>query len=375
MHARLIEELKKYRERDIPYSQVLSSMCTPPHPLALVAHEMFVETNLGDPGIFVGTKDLEERLMKMLGELLHNPEVAGYICSGGTEANIQGIRAARNISRHKIDDSKRPNIVIPDSAHFSFEKIGDILGVEIRRSALDEEYRVDVSHVESLIDSNTIAIVGIAGTTELGQIDPIDELSELAVEKEIEMHVDAAFGGLVIPFMDDPVPFDFQLDGVSSITIDPHKMGMATIPSGGILFRNENYFKSLEVETPYLTTRTQFTLTGTRPGTGVASAFAVLYSLGFEGMKKIVDECLRITQILVDEMVDLGFEPVIEPVMNVVSFKTKKSEEIKEELLRRKWVISTIRNPEAIRFVVMPHVTEEVVEKFISELKRVISVV
>ncbi len=368
----LMRELSKFRSEDIPYFQVLSSMCTVPHPLALKAHEIFIETNLGDPGIFQGTRKLENRLLKILGEILHNPEVAGYISSGGTEANIQGIRAARNLMREKIENPKEPNIVIPKSAHFSFEKIGDILGVEVRRASLDEEYRVSLADVESLIDENTVALVGIAGTTELGQIDPIIELSELAMERDIELHIDAAFGGLVIPFMEEPYPFDFQLEGVSSITIDPHKMGMATIPSGGILFRDEKYLRALEVETPYLTTKTQYTLTGTRPGTGVASAFAVLYSLGFEGMRRIVGECLRNTKLLVERMAELGFEPVIEPVMNVVSFPTEKAEKIKAELMERRWVISTIREPKAVRFVIMPHVTPQVIEGFIEEFKKVL---
>jgi tyrosine decarboxylase/aspartate 1-decarboxylase len=366
--------LKSYRDDDIPYSRVLSSMCTVPHPLALKAMEMFVETNLGDPGIFQGTQNLERKLMRMVGEILHNPSASGYICSGGTEANIQGIRAGRNIVRRK-KDVKNPNIVIPKSAHFSFEKIGDILGVEVRRAGLDEEYKVDVAEVEKLVDENTVAIVGIAGTTELGQIDPIDKLSKLALERELELHVDAAFGGLVIPFMDRKYAFDFELEGVSSITIDPHKMGMATIPSGGILFRDESYLSALEVETPYLTSKTQFTLTGTRPGTGVASAFAVLYGLGYDGMKEIVRECIKNTNTLVEEMVNLGFEPVIEPIMNVVSFKTEKAEKYREELMRRKWVISSIREPKAIRFVIMPHVTEEVIDNFLSEFKKVLKTI
>ncbi len=370
--SEVIEELKAYRNRDIPYSRVLSSMCTVPHPIAVKAHEMFLETNLGDPGIFVGTRELESKLIGMLGELLGKRDAVGYICSGGTEANIQGIRAARNIVR-KRKKVERANIVIPKTAHFSFEKIGDILAVEIRRAGIDEAYRVDVGEVENLVDDNTVAIVGIAGTTELGQIDPIEELSRLAIEMDVELHVDAAFGGLVIPFMDDPYPFDFRNEGVSSITIDPHKMGMATIPAGGVLFRDDRYIESLEIETPYLTSKTQFTLTGTRPGTGVASAYAVLRSLGYEGMRRIVRECMKNTTALVEEMGALGFEPVIEPVMNVVSFGAEKAERIKEEMYRRGWVISTIRNPRAIRFVVMPHVTEEVITNFISEFRKALS--
>ena len=175
--------------------------------------------------------------------------------------------------------------------------------------------------------------------------------------------------------MDKRHPFDFEIEGVTSITTDPHKMGMATIPAGGILFRSEEFLNALVVETPYLTSKYQYTLTGTRPGTGVASAYAVLKHLGYEGMKQIVDECMRMTAVLVEEMTTLGFEPVIKPVMNVVCFKTEKAEKIKYELYKRRWVISTIREPKAIRFVVMPHVTEEVIKNFISEFKEVLKVV
>ncbi len=361
----VFNELLSFRLKDISYKRVLSSMCTVPHPLAVKAHIMFLETNLGDPGIFKGTWELERELIKMLGKLLHNEKAAGYICSGGTEANIQGIRAARNLKK-----VKKPNIVIPKSAHFSFEKIGDLLAVEIKRVGLDEEYKVNVAEVERAIDENTVAIVGIAGTTELGQVDPIDELSKIAVERDIPLHVDAAFGGLVLPFLERKVPFDFELDGVTSITLDPHKMGMATIPAGGILFRDESFLKLLEVETPYLTTKHQFTLTGTRPGTGVASSYAVLKGLGFEGMKKIVEKCMENTKYLVEKMREIGYEPVIEPIMNVVAFKTERAEKIKEELYKRGWVISTIREPKAIRMVVMPHVTKEMIDEFVEELKR-----
>ncbi|MEM0353253.1 MAG: tyrosine decarboxylase MfnA, partial [Archaeoglobaceae archaeon] len=130
--------------------------------------------------------------------------------------------------------------------------------------------------------------------------------------------------------------------------------------------------RALEVETPYLTSRAQFTLTGTRPGTGVASAYAVLKTLGYKGMKAIVDQCLKNTRILLEEVSSLGFEPVIEPVMNVVAFKTERAEDIKSELYRRRWVISTIKNPRAIRFVVMPHVTEDVIKEFMSEFRKVV---
>ena len=80
----------------------------------------------------------------------------------------------------------------------------------------------------------------MAGTTEFGQVDPVEEIGRIAEEKDVFFHVDAAFGGFVIPFLEGcPLKFDFAVPGVSSIAIDPHKMGMSTIPSGGLLYRNE----------------------------------------------------------------------------------------------------------------------------------------
>ncbi len=361
----VLEELSEIRDKDIPYSRVLSSMCTVPHPIAVEAHKMFLETNLGDPGIFLGTVELEEKLISILGDILHNPNASGYICSGGTEANIQAIRAAKNINKGK-------HIIVPRSAHFSFEKVANMLGLEIRKAKLNERFEVDTSHVEKLLDQDTASIVGVAGTTEMGQIDPIEDLSDIAVEKGVPLHVDAAFGGLIIPFMDQAIPFDFQLKGVTSITIDPHKMGMATIPSGGIFFRDESYINALAIETPYLTSQRQITLTGTRPGTGVASAYAVLKHLGKEGMKDLVEKCLHTTRLLVKEMKQLGFEPIIDPPMNVACFGTENCEKIKEELYKKRWIVSTIREPRAIRLIVMPHVDEETIESFISDLKIIL---
>jgi tyrosine decarboxylase/aspartate 1-decarboxylase len=188
--------LSKMRAKDLSYERILSSMCTPPHPIALKAHQKFQETNLGDPGLFPGSADLEQQAVRMIAEMLGHPQACGYLSTGGTESNIQAIRAARN-----AHDFRDGNIVVPKSAHFSFDKIGDLLCLEIRKADLDRDLKVDVGSVEDLIDDKTVSIVGIAGTTEFGQVDPIDQLGKLALDSGIHLHVDAAFGGFVLPFL------------------------------------------------------------------------------------------------------------------------------------------------------------------------------
>lgn len=377
--------LENVKSEDTDYHRVLSSMCTHPHKVAIEAHRLFIEANLGDLGLFAGAHRLEQEVVRMLGELLHAPSVdissgisskssvCGYLTTGGTESNIQAVRGMKNlVTAGKGGFKGIPNIVIPESAHFSFDKVADMMGVEVRRASLDSEFRVDPTSVESLINANTIGLVGIAGNTEFGQVDPIDKLSELALEKELFLHVDAAFGGFVIPFLDKSQPFDFKVSGVTSIAIDPHKMGLSTIPSGALLFRSPYFLDSLKVNTPYLTTKSQFTLTGTRSGASAAATCAIMKYFGHEGYKKNVQYCMQLTTKIVTEARKIGFDPLIEPVMNVVALKVPNPDLVREQLLKRfGWNVSITRAPRALRLVLMPHNHPEDIELFLQDLKKV----
>jgi len=354
--------------RDTTYERVLSAMCTHPHEIAVAAHMQFIESNLGDFGLFPGTYDLENEIIAMMGELLNDPSVHGYITTGGTESNIQALRAMRNARR-----VPHPNVVVPQSAHFSFDKIADMLGIEIRKAALDPEFKVDMGSMGNLVDENTIGLVGIAGSTEFGQIDPIDELSELALEKGLFLHVDAAFGGFVIPFLKRSYAFDFALDGVTSIAVDPHKMGLSTIPSGGLLFRDHGHLLQLQTHTPYLTVDTQYSLTGTRSGAAVAATYAVMKHLGKEGYRRVIRQCMDLTEKLVSGAQEIGIKPLIDPIMNVVALDVPDADSVRK-ILRRDfgWQVSIIREPRALRLVLMPHFTPENIELFLQDLDTVV---
>ncbi len=361
----VLSMLASARSKDTTYEKVLSAMCTRPHPVAVKAHMQFIESNLGDFGLFPGTKELEEKVIAIIGGLLGDPNACGYITTGGTESNIQAIRAARNLS-----GKKQPNVIVPSSAHFSFDKVADLLGIELRKAGLDSEFKVDAGSVESLIDKNTVALVGIAGSTEFGQIDPIDKLAELAVSNGIYLHVDAAFGGFVIPFLDKKYNFDFSVNGVTSITSDPHKMGLSTIPAGGVLFREEACLLPLEIDTPYLTIRKQHSLTGTRSGAAVAAAYAVMMHLGMEGYRNFVGRCMNMTQKLVKEVKDFGISPLIDPVMNIVALDVPELDDVRKRLRAKGWITSVTRSPRAMRLVIMPHLSDIALAQFISDLKE-----
>ena len=204
-------------------------------------------------------------------------------------------------------------------------------------------------------------------------IDPIQELAELC--NGTFLHVDAAFGGFVIPFLKDlgyaVPPFDFEIENVDFVCVDPHKMGLATIPSGVLLMRNVEHIEKIAVSSPYLTSPRQTSLSGTRCSAGVASAYAVMKFLGREGYINMVRECMETTKYMVNGVKEIGLELAIEPVMNIVAIRMSAPERVLEELSKLRWKASLTRVPRCLRVVVMPHVTRKVVDEFIPDLERV----
>ncbi len=368
------EEILKYlfdaRKKDWKYSdgKILNSMCTSPHPFAKHVYELFSDTNLGDAGLFKGTKGLENEAVGMLGSLLGKPNAAGFVLSGGTEANVMALWIARNMKR-----GENPELIVPKTAHFSIEKAADMLGFKLVMARC-EEHCVDISDVKDKISDNTVAIVGIAGTTEYGTIDDIEALSKIALNEDLYLHVDAAFGGLVIPFLKElgygTKDFDFSIEGVSSITVDPHKMGLAPIPGGCLLLRERAWLDHIETPSPYLTEKKHYTLTGTRTGASAASVYAALKLLGMEGYRENVRVCMERTLKLYDELKSLGVS-MLEPTMNIFVFGHEMQDEISDGLAKKGWGISRTTRGE-IRLVIMPHVTDDRIDEFIRDLKEIL---
>lgn len=373
----ILKELYELHELDYNYSdgRILGSMCTEAHPFAKEVYYKFLDTNLGDPGLFKGTKLIEEKVIQSIGNLLSLDKAYGNIVTGGTEANIMAIRAARNHAR-KYKGIVDGEIIIPDSAHFSFKKAADMLNLKIVEAKLDDDYRIDVESVKQAISDKTVAIVAIAGTTELGLIDPIEEISKIAHENNIYFHVDAAFGGFSIPFLrqighDLPV-FDFSLEGVCSITVDPHKMGLAPIPAGGIIFRCEEYLDVMAVDSPYLTVKTQSTIVGTRLGASSAATYAIMKYFGKEGYSKLAKTLMDNTEFFAQGLKEIGYEVVCEPELNIVAFNHPEIEahEFAKKLEELNWKVSVAKCPVAIRVVLMNHIKRNHLEELLEDLKE-----
>jgi tyrosine decarboxylase/aspartate 1-decarboxylase len=342
------------------FDRVLSSMCTEPHPVAREAAADFLATNPGDPGTYPTVAELEDRAVDLLGEIAALEDPAGYVASGGTEANIQAVRVARNRTV-----THTPNVVVPESAHFSFKKAADLLGVELRVTSLTDEYTADVGAVERFCDDDTVLVVGVAGSTEHGRVDPIPELAGVAAEHDALLHVDAAWGGFVLPFTDHD--WHFADAPVDTMTIDPHKMGQAAIPAGGLLARDAELLDALAVDTPYLESTSQATLTGTRSGAGVASAYAAMTELWPDGYRETYERAQANADWLATELADRGFD-VVDPELPLVVVDVP--DPVFEALRADGWRLSRTSD-DALRVVCMPHVTRDMLRSFLADLTDV----
>jgi tyrosine decarboxylase/aspartate 1-decarboxylase len=328
----------------------------------------FLETNLGDPELFPGTRKIESEYISFIKNLLNAQKTAtGIIGSGGSESNITAIWIAKNLSRKK-------EIIVPESAHFSFEKIGSLMDIKITYIPLNKNYTIDIEILKKKINNKTAAIIGLAGSTELGTIDLIPEIGEICYEQNIFLHVDAAFGGFVIPFLKDlgyeVNDFDFKLRGVSSISIDAHKMGYSAIPLGALIIRNKKWLDEISVETPYISIKKQAGVLATRSGGPVAAAYAVAKYLDKDGYKSLVKKCMDNTHYMERKINDLGLNFIIKPTMNVLGIKIKNPTKLVNKLIYYGWRVNKMKRLSAIRIVIMPHVTKKIIDDFIPDLEK-----
>ncbi|MEA2070225.1 MAG: tyrosine decarboxylase MfnA, partial [Asgard group archaeon] len=293
--------LDDYLITEQSYDRILNSMCTPPPSFTREIASKFAEINLGDPGNFPKTAQIEQELLEYVAQLLHAPSHwAGTVTSGGSESNLLGCWAARKWGKAKKGIT-HGEIILPSSAHVSFIKALDILSLKAKWIPVTNDQTIDIETVKENISSQTVGIIGIAGNTGAGACDDIAALNDLAIDYNCFLHVDAAFGGFIYPFLErfnrsSPV-FDFRLPGVQSITIDEHKLLSSLIPCGTLLFRNGEIFHLIEKPITYLADENclQATITGTRPGAPVIASWLLLKYLGTDYLENKIEYCLSLT--------------------------------------------------------------------------------
>lgn len=374
--SEVINYLIKYWSRIPKHTsgEILGSMTTHPHWLAIYAFNLFIHTNLADPVIFREIAYFEEDLVNDLSTLYGSEDAAGFITSGGTESNIIALYIAR-----KLYGSRRNKVVLaPLTVHGSVDKGCEILGLKLIKTSVTDNYEASIQDLEDKISRyKPIAVVITVGTTDFGTIDPIKEVNELACRYDFYLHVDAAYGGLLNPFIWSErglEKLEFY-NCISSISIDFHKNGLCPIPSGLILFRNKYLEKQAYFSMPYMPAKFQKGLLGTRPGASAAACWAIWKLLGIEGFKKIARKIVSLADYLYEELSSLeNIEPIIRPKLGIVSFKVHKYsvDEILSLFWRNRLFIYRTSLLEALRIAIMPHVNRAHLDKLIDFLKTIV---
>lgn len=221
----------------------------------------------------------------------HHPDETpcGSVTSGGTESIITALVTYRDQARAERG-IKAPQIILPETAHPAFEKGAHLFGMEIVHAPVDPlSTLVDLDFVRAHVNESTVLLVGSAGNYPYGTIDPIAELSALALKHGIGLHVDGCLGGFILPWgqqlgYDIPV-FDFRLPGVTSISADTHKYGYGLKGTSVVMYRNRELRKYQYFLSPEWPGGKYFSpgLAGSRSGGLLAATWASMLSLGREG--------------------------------------------------------------------------------------------
>ena len=275
------------------------------------AHEAY-DVHRDENGLFAASAypslaACERELIAGVLDLLHAPEGAGgSTTAGGTESILMAMKAARDWARENRPVAGVPEVVVPKTAHAAFDKGAAWLGMKVIRMERSEGWRADVAGMAAAITENTVMIAGSAPPYPYGETDPIEEIAALAQAHDLWMHSDGCIGGMILPFMTmlgEPIPpFDFAVPGVTSMSVDMHKFGYAHKGISLCLLRDkalERYHRTTFDGWPAGTYSTP-TITGTRSGGGVASAWAVMTHLGEEGYLRIYEAQRRIRERLVE---------------------------------------------------------------------------
>ena len=232
------------------------------------------------------------------GLLNGDSEVAGFLTSGGTESILCAVKAARERGRAERGITQ-PEMVVAESAHAAFHKGAHLFGIELHKVPVDDEWRADVDAMASMVNENTVLLVGSAPQYPQGVIDDIPAIAAIASEIGANCHVDACMGGFVLPFAErlgrEVSPWDFRVDGVTSISADIHKLGYVPKGVSVILHRNRalRKYQTFVFDGWLGGFYASPNLQGTRSGLPMAAAWAVMQHLGIDGYVELTRQALE----------------------------------------------------------------------------------
>ncbi|MFK8023691.1 MAG: aspartate aminotransferase family protein [Ilumatobacter sp.] len=268
------------------------------HEVAEQAARLYLHENALNTQAFPSLAAIQREVVGWTSSLLHgDDEVAGFLTSGGTESILCAVLAAREraVAERGITE---PEMVLPESAHAAFHKAAHNFGLTIRKAPVSADLTADVDAMAAMINENTALVVCSAPQYPHGVQDDVQSIAALAAAVDANCHVDACMGGFVLPFAErlgrEVRPWDFRVDGVTTISADIHKLGYAPKGVSVILHRTK---QSRKYQTFvfgdwlggfYASPNMQ----GTRSGLPMACAWAVMQHLGVDGSVELTRQTL-----------------------------------------------------------------------------------
>jgi glutamate/tyrosine decarboxylase-like PLP-dependent enzyme len=336
-----------------------------------------------------GTK-LEAEIVAMTARMLNGDavkaldpaeEVCGTVTSGGSESIMLPMLAYREHARTERSIT-RPEMVVPDTIHPAFSKGAYYFGIDLIRVPVGPDFLADVGAIAARITPNTIALAASAGNYPHGLIDPLGQLSDLALEHGLGFHVDGCLGGFLLPWIEKlgyEVPvFDFRLPGVTSMSCDTHKWGYGLKGTSVVLYRGRalrrhQYFTATDWAGGLYASPT---MAGSRSGGLTAATWAAMVALGEEGY---LDAARRI--MTAADTIRAGIEEI--PELSIFGNPTfciaMRSDvidvfHVNDFLVSKGWRLNGLQRPPGLHLcVTLPQGRPGVAEHFVEDLREAVA--
>ena len=267
------------------------------------------------------TAEIQNRCVNMIARLYNahqadDANAMGTSCIGSSEAIMLGVLAMKRVWVNKRKaagkDYSKPNIVMNSAVQVCWEKAARYFDVEEKYvNCTMDRYVIDPEEAVKMVDENTIGICAIVGLTYTGEYEDVEKINDLLVEKKIDcpIHVDAASGGFVAPFVNPELVWDFRLEKVVSINVSGHKYGLVYPGVGWVIWRSPEFLpKELVFNINYLgADQASFTLNFSKGASHVIAQYYQMIRLGKRGYRSVMLNLTRTSDYLAAQLKALGF--------------------------------------------------------------------
>lgn len=342
-------------------------------------------TNPLHPDIFPGLCKMEAEVVQMATNLFHGDSKAcGTMTSGGTESILMACKAYRDFAREERG-IKKPEMVIPVTAHSAFDKAAQFLKIRLHYISIDPiTTQVDVRAMKRAISSKTILLVGSAPNFPYGTIDDISAISELGVRYNIPVHVDSCLGGFLTAFMAEagyPVPIcDFRLPGITSISADTHKYGFTPKGSSLVLYRDtkyRHYQYTVTTDWPGGVYGSP-TVSGSRAGGAIAACWATMLNFGQQGYVKATREIIHTARYIEKGLKGIkGIFIFGQPATSVIAMGSQNFDIylLSAKLIKLGWNLNVLQYPSGIHLCVTHvHTQPGVADQFLTDVRNSVGI-